>query len=150
MPLGGSPGQAGGYGFVAGGRPDLEQRAAGRPDDQALVHSAAEIAFPLLRERVLAATRAALGEQSCGVGAGPVGFHEALPADPGAAVRLIHNAQAWLLGAAGLPRDHRLVDLAFAAGLREASGILADVRGEDAAVQEWFFAVGRIALGDGR
>jgi len=106
--------------------------------DQAELSDAVQIAFPLLRGRVLAATRRLPGAADAPESHA---FHEQLPNSPAAAVRAIHGAQRWLLAAAGLSATGVEVDSAFASGFTEAVRILQEVGRWSPAVAEWFAAI---------
>ena len=106
--------------------------------DQAELSEAVQVAFPLLRGRVLAATRKLVATSDAPE---PHAFHEELPGTSLDAVRLIHAAQRWLLAAAGRSATALEIDAAFVEGHAEAVAILQEVGKWDAAVVAWFAEV---------
>ena len=108
------------------------------PHDQADLSDAVQVAFPLLKGRVLAATRSLPGAADLPE---PHGFHEEMPTTPQAAVRAIHAGQRALLAAGGHAATPLEIDMAFAAGHAEAVAILQDVGKWGASVAAWFAAI---------
>jgi hypothetical protein len=120
------------------GQPARGQVAHERASDAVQLSDALHACYPLLRERVLAATRRLLcGGVQPSPPASVVG-----PDSPAAAAAAIVQQQRRLCGArlqeAGIAE---LLRAAFAAGLAEARGILRDVGRLDAGVDAWFAAV---------
>jgi len=128
------------------GQPARGQVAHERASDAVHLSDGLHACYPLLRERVLAATR----RLSCCSGqpqppASVVGLDSPAtgpPTGPAAAAAAIVQQQRRLCGArlqeAGIADQLRT---AFAAGLAEARGILREVGRLDAGVEAWFAAV---------
>ena len=129
----------------------VPEESRGRQDrDQADLSEAVQVAFPLLRGRVLAATRRLLGS---GQAPESHAFHEEMPGTPLDAVRLIHAAQRWLLATAERSATPLEIDAAFSEGHTEAVTILQEVGKWDASVVVWFAeieAVPGLAVIEGR
>lgn len=106
--------------------------------DAAFVTDGQHIAFPLLRERVLAATRTALGGSVFVV---PV-TAEPEPKGPADAVAQVQHLQRRCAGARTQePIVQQQLTKAFVVGMHEAIDILRDVGQFDATVANWFLAV---------
>jgi hypothetical protein len=122
--------------------PEAPQRDAGgalKPVDEVQLTDGSHVAFPLLRERVMARTRA-LCLDAAHVPA--IGIQEALPTDPKAAVLQIQNLQRRSVSVrVGQPEVLEALQRAFAAGLLDAVTILREVGQWDESVAGWFFAV---------
>jgi hypothetical protein len=114
-----------------------------QPADEALVHAGPDAAYPLLRERVLAATRRILEHAATEPPfAGPA------KASPAAAVQRIRAEQRWLAGAGSARAAVAAgLELAFRAGYDDATAILRDVGRWDELVAAWFVEVGRVLAG---
>ncbi|MGE3174875.1 MAG: hypothetical protein AB7O97_19760 [Planctomycetota bacterium] len=105
--------------------------------DSAALSGAAEVVYPLLRQRVLAATQARLG-----AGARPrtgTFWRGGAPGDPAVAVAWIRGEQRWLCDGADLSAETLI--RAFDAGWRETRDILREVHPEAKGPAAWLRAV---------
>ncbi len=109
-----------------------------KPSDAVFVTDGQHIAFPLLRERVLAATRTVLGGSAHSL---PV-TAEAEPNGPADAVAQVQHLQRRCAGTRTQdPLVQQQLAKAFVAGMQEAIDILRDVGQFDVTVANWFLAV---------
>lgn len=106
--------------------------------DEVQLTDGSHVAFPLLRERVMARTRALC----LGAAHVPAIGIQAAPTDPKAAVLQIQNLQRRSVSVrVGQPEVPEALQRAFAAGLFDAVTILREVGQWDESVAGWFFAV---------
>lgn len=111
------------------------------PHDSCEVARGSEVAYGVLRERVLHATSERLGLTAVRPGGA---FATAAPTTPQQAVLWVHADQHALLH--GVPTDERALHADFARGIEDAAELLREVGQCDPATAAWFEAV-REALG---